>query len=225
MGMELVPETQNTFTSWRGCLSEKITLDISNWWARGYCYQIWCMLVGHFRTFSKAASVCITSCCLHRILVTNWNITASKVFAFIRFLFQSTGRGRIRFADGGVRFPRSGLFGSSASGWDGSTPRHADTLPHRRKCDFRVSHSSECFNTEQYTKCALARVLREKQRRNISLNYAVVLDELVAQNCHWIQNIPIPAGARYLHANINIQTGSGAHSVSYSMDTSIISQG
>jgi len=179
-----------------------MTLDIPNCWARGYCYHIWCMLVAHFRTFSKAASVCITSCHLHRILGTNWNIAVFNVFDFIRFLFQSTGRGRIRFADGGVRFPRSGLFGSSAPRWDGRTPRHADTLPHRREWDFRVSHSSECFNTGQYTECALARALREKQRRNISLNYAALLEELVAQNCDWLQNMPVPAGARNLHANV-----------------------
>jgi len=66
----------------------------------------------------------------------------------------------------------------------------------------RVSHSSECFNTGQYAECALARALREKQRRNISLNCAVLLEELVAQNCDWIQNMPVPAGARNLHANV-----------------------
>ena len=139
------------------------------------------MLIGHYHTFSKAASVCIASCCLHRILGTNWNISAFNVFAFIHLPFQSTGRRRIRFADGGMHFPRSGLFGSSAPRWDGSTPRHTDTLPHRRKCDFRVSHSSECFNAEQYTECALARALWEKQWRNTSLSYAVMLEELVAQ--------------------------------------------
>jgi len=52
--------------------------------------------------------------------------------------------------------------------------------------------------------CARKNITGKKQR-NISLNYAVMLEELVAQNCHWIQNIPILAGARNLRAKINIQ--------------------
>jgi len=163
MGTELVTETSENLhiLTW---LSEKITFNIPNCWARGYRYQIWCTLIGQFRTFSKSVLVCIASCCLHRISGTNWNISTSKVFALILFPLQSTGWGRIRFADGGVHFPRSGLFGSSAPRWHASAPRHADTLPHRRKCDFGVSHSSECFNSGQYMKCALARTLQEKNR-------------------------------------------------------------
>jgi len=44
-----------------------------------------------------------------------------------------------------------------------------------------------------------------KNNKNISLNYAFMLEELVAQNCHWIQNIPILAAARNLCAYVNIQ--------------------
>lgn len=46
--------------------------------------------------------------------------------------------------------------------------------------------AKECFTTGHYTECALATALQEKQRRNTSLCYAVMLEEPVGQNCDWI---------------------------------------
>jgi hypothetical protein len=169
-------------------LPEEIDKHIPNHWARGYCCQIWCMLIGHCATFNKAVLICFASNWLHRILETNWNIWASRVFALFTFCFnpQDGGESGSRVVECTFR-----EVGCLVSVHPDELATHLDTQIHYHTSVSATSKfcvAQNYFITGQCTKCAVGKALWKKERRNISLNYALVLEEIVAQNCHRIQN-------------------------------------